>query len=1539
MGANVMDLPAGFKLDDVPEGFHLDDLPSGFKLDQPKEEGGFTTALKESFAGIGNTVDKAGSALASIPAGWTGGPEARDEIFRNMEDRVKTRSEWANPKQLSTTPTNRVLSSLATLPMGLISAGLSPFDVGSNQIKNGEDLTTAAQSAGVSGVGNAVGLVLPGFAQLKAPLQVVFNGLSNTAQQAISDLVISYISKTKKSQEEFAPTWEKAITAFSIGGLAGATHALDQSIKSKPSTKGQPTKLDNLDILDAPVKKSTEVPDLSLESPIRATMRVAEQNKKGLPTAEDFNNRDANVRAVQEEIAANEARQAAEARAASDAESAKGQEFLKAQQMEIDDHPHGDRPAQYGFTDTGGRVDENGIPIRADLSMEAQNLQDPLQRNLWGDELPPKAEQELTNAPGLKIPRGQRGAIDVLSVKETIDRFKRGFASGIDVLNSYKGAFYPKELDFISRQINDPKSRTTAVLMSPDEFHSLAESRTKDWVTGPGSEMKRENIRKYFNSEKGVEQLPQLDITTKNGVAQVTGHEGRHRMDVLKEHGIDLVPVLIRSDTLRWGENPNHPLQIENEFSTRHGLDELTTFPKPLTVPKNQRGGLDFKSISEGFQKAADDTKEFIRGISNVGIHHQTSTEDYLSKNIPGMKDSLAERVTQSDPPAKIIQDSLAPGTSDIPDLGLSTNLQSGPELTAAKYKNNPLLLGAGRIMHEAINKTELQIKQLVRPVHDSFQNLSVSHRVELAQLLKKEMFANKRYTEEQLAGAGFTPKQIDAYKMLRAAQKERLDAANAARAALGKKPITEKEAYLASTFNGDWQFSVLDKEGKPAWFVRTQTKAEAIAAQKYLAKNFGDQLNLKDSKIEIRGDSSKYNASMPRDVMGAYSDMLEHFTDNPQPTAAIKEGMQSFLESKGYTAGGHNKHFMEKINIRGFEGDKPWLSEKENANALLQAQTNYLKSAVQWNNHQEAMAKMKEILSDKSLQDNRPNALNYLRKVEAAQLGLPSNVMAAAERSLASILPAYFKGTVALGRSRSAIYGGVGGLKSALYLQLLGLNIPHMIATPFQALMTVPAQHRVLTTEGFTHNVAKTTMNALSDFTSGMLIHQLHELSGKTMDVPMSAIGKKALTYAEDNGIIEKNIFNENVQLGDSAIGASTQKLLGGTIAFPEKVTRLATFMSFVHHLNESGKFKSDMEVFQRAKELTDRSVTSFRSVDRPMIVNKLGATGNLAYTFKSFLFNEFNQLGQLSRNAARYFESGGKDGAISPLAIHLASIGLVGGMLSVPLVNEMDGMWNLFKDFVAEHAPGQYNIVKGNGLKASIIEHLPDFASYGGASAMLGTALQSRLSMDVIDPEHPFKNMFPLTQDIKEAVTGTAALTDPNKSTVTQAIYTQMPSLIKGQMETHMPIFHGVDRGDGTSTAMNPNRLEQHDSLDHLRTKGDWNQRKYGMTSLAEAKDIQTRYSNTAETKRIGTALDVMGTKIYDAIKRGDDAGKEKWINKYLELNPDRNALAESVTKNVKEENLTPSERELKAQMTVRQLYDFMRLRKTRGQDATQP
>lgn len=70
------------------------------------------------------------------------------------------------------------------------------------------------------------------------------------------------------------------------------------------------------------------------------------------------------------------------------------------QQMEIDDTQHVLPDSneviapQYGAMQGTGRFDENGMPIRADLSMEAANLENPLQRNLWGDELPRKSAQE-----------------------------------------------------------------------------------------------------------------------------------------------------------------------------------------------------------------------------------------------------------------------------------------------------------------------------------------------------------------------------------------------------------------------------------------------------------------------------------------------------------------------------------------------------------------------------------------------------------------------------------------------------------------------------------------------------------------------------------------------------------------------------------------------------------------------------------------------------------------------------------------------------------------------------------------------------------------------------------------------------------------------------------------------------------------------------------------------------------------------------------------------------------------------------------------
>ena len=68
--------------------------PLGLFDDKPKTS--FGDDLKIGLAGVGNTVDRAWSGLAGGLAGQFSTDEA-DSVFNGMEDRIKSRNQWANP--------------------------------------------------------------------------------------------------------------------------------------------------------------------------------------------------------------------------------------------------------------------------------------------------------------------------------------------------------------------------------------------------------------------------------------------------------------------------------------------------------------------------------------------------------------------------------------------------------------------------------------------------------------------------------------------------------------------------------------------------------------------------------------------------------------------------------------------------------------------------------------------------------------------------------------------------------------------------------------------------------------------------------------------------------------------------------------------------------------------------------------------------------------------------------------------------------------------------------------------------------------------------------------------------------------------------------------------------------------------------------------------------------------------------------------------------------------------------------------------------
>ena len=101
-------------------------------------------------------------------------------------------------------------------------------------------------------------------------------------------------------------------------------------------------------------------------------------------------------------------------------------------------------------------------------------------------------------------------------------------------------------------EAKNPKSRETITYMSPDEFLTLAEK-------GESPE-KLAGVRELVDNDTKFSSLPSLRFTHDGkGMAKVEGHEGRHRMMVLKDAGVERVPVRFESSELgegrgiRWG--------------------------------------------------------------------------------------------------------------------------------------------------------------------------------------------------------------------------------------------------------------------------------------------------------------------------------------------------------------------------------------------------------------------------------------------------------------------------------------------------------------------------------------------------------------------------------------------------------------------------------------------------------------------------------------------------------------------------------------------------------------------------------------------------------------------------------------------------------------------------------------------------------------------------------------------------------------------------------------------------------------------------
>lgn len=839
------------------------------------------------------------------------------------------------------------------------------------------------------------------------------------------------------------------------------------------------------------------------------------------------------------------------------------------------------------------------------------------------------------------------------------------------------------------------------------------------------------------------------------------------------------------------------------------------------------------------------------------------------------------------------------------------TYTQSGSTSTAMKT-GSPIIQAASRIVQNAIKRADLAIRNFVFPVEQALRSLNKEELTTLGEIMKAEMFDGKRINGDVLA-ENLSVKQAKAYVAMRDLFDKTLDSQNAARVAMGKKPITAQEAYMSSRWQGDFRQPVYDADGNLVWYLAATTRVGLEAQAKALQKlNAGLVIDPKKAHVVKSTKSGT-------DLQSAYSTMLDILGRDDPAIQKIKAAIEDQMATEGEMALAQSKHFKKKGNVRGFAGDRPWMNKDKDMVDMFQQQIQYAKNAFRWSEMQKVAEDIKSIVSDPILQDTQPNNIKYIREYYKNALGLgEAEVTRAINDALRS----------GLGVSPALIDNAVGNVKSFFILQKLAASAGYTFSNLIQAGNVLPYLAD-LTNKGIIGNPA----TALPvGFIGGMAMgisHYIKALGPDYMKAPIP-FWEDAIKYAEDNGVTARSVYDESPIEDQFSVAARAANLAGKTMTIPETFVRSVAFMTYAQWLKDSGKFPDQQALFQKAEELTNKSMVDYRETERPMMFAKAGAAGNFLNTLQTYPMSFYNQFIYMLGQAAPKM-LGGKGQPLGFMAL-VAFQYAVAGAMGLPGFDDADKLYKWMRDNMTSTETWN-KMMKSpffSDPKMWMLDNLGEASVYGALSDQTGLGMTSRVAAPGAGAmlQSP---VGPITDIAKQVSSvGAAALDPTNKTKLAQAAMNVAPVGLQGLLET-APFMEGITyntRPDGTKVFMKNSDLADRRG-GYARTPEEVAVRQWGVRSQKEVLTRDVAYSaqsaNQALTKKAGELID----RIYDAGRRGDTKKAAELTQLYIDLtgNP---ISAVQIQNQIKEEFYTDIEKNNDKSNTARQLLNAAKMNK---------
>ncbi|MFN7882967.1 MAG: hypothetical protein ACK5PF_08135, partial [bacterium] len=303
--------------------------------------------------------------------------------------------------------------------------------------------------------------------------------------------------------------------------------------------------------------------------------------------------------------------------------------------------------------------------------------------------------------------------------------------------------------------------------------------------------------------------------------------------------------------------------------------------------------------------------------------------------------------------------------------------LVSGAE-TAAVLTNHPFIRWArGRISADIAEQAQMS-RQIIQPMGEVYLSLSDKERIDISNIMIEGDRRELDYDENALRQMGMNDKQIKYFTLVREADNYLYDLWNEKRAYLGFPPIPFRKGHIPSIFEGDYHA-----------LVKVGDEIIGFVGANHNSAIWPDSFDDRKREIKRRFPAATFTDLPKKSLDGAplngnlfdvYMELTKALGPNDPNIQNLQNVLQEFAKFDENRYLGFHVHELAKKGIWGASGDKPWLSNKENADDLFNALVRYFQEGTAHHNMLEFMQEMDKLFLDPEANEKAPHTLRYLR-------------------------------------------------------------------------------------------------------------------------------------------------------------------------------------------------------------------------------------------------------------------------------------------------------------------------------------------------------------------------------------------------------------------------------------------------------------------------------------------------------------------------------------------------------------------------------